>query len=121
VQWFNLFLTKERYTITPRKWARNYFTFVGMAIGGAIAVGVVYIPGLNNVVFEVGPAPPIVLLAAIAGGILLFIYEIIRRFLRRKGKNIKLKTGYFGGIPKRNENLLELVRTMSGAQQNNKP
>ena len=67
VQWFNLFLTKERFTIKPRKWIRNYYAFIGMAIGGTIAACVVYIPGLNNVVFEVGPAPPIVLLAAIAG------------------------------------------------------
>ena len=79
-----------------------------MLVGGVIGVCVVYIPGLNDVVFGIAPAPAIALCGALAGGLLLLSYEAIRRFLRRKGM--------LGGIPKRNVNLLELIRTTSSAK-----
>lgn len=108
VQWFNLFLSKQRFHVDPRTWWRNYHAFIGMLVGGVIGVCVVYIPGLNDDVFGIAPAPAIALCGALAGGLLLSAYEVCRRFLRRRGT--------FGGIPKRNINLLELIRTTSTAK-----
>lgn len=79
-----------------------------MLVGGVIGLCVVYIPGLNNVVFGIAPAPAIALCGALAGSLLLLTYEVVRRLLRRRG--------YFGGIPQRNVNLLELIRTTSSAK-----
>lgn len=108
-QWFNLFVNKHRYSY-PYGWdmVRNKWTFVGMAIGAIIAVLIIYVPGLDSVVFSAYPFPVVAFCAPIAMGIFLFAYEFARRYLRRRG--------YFGGIPKRNINLVELVRTTSSVK-----
>ena len=108
-QWFNLFVNKHRYSY-PYGWdmLKNKWTWIGMLIGCVIAVMIIYVPGLNSFVFSVYPFPIIAILAPIALGCFLFAYEFGRRFLRRKG--------YFGGIPKRNVNLVELVRTTSSVK-----
>lgn len=84
---------------------RNKFTYIGAGVAIAVCVIVVYVPGLNDVVLGGGPVPPLAFLAPVAAGIFLILYEFMRRFLRRRG--------YFGGIPKKNANLLDLVRTTS--------
>lgn len=108
-QWFNLFVNKHRYSYPyGRDMLQNKWTWMGMLIGCAIAVMIIYIPGLNSFVFGVYPFPIIAIVVPIAMGVFLFAYEFGRRFLRRKG--------YFGGIPKRNVNLVELVRTTSSVK-----
>jgi hypothetical protein len=87
---------------------RNKFTYIGACVSIAVAAIVIYVPGLNDVILGGGPVPVVALLAPIAAGILLIIYEFIQRFLRRRG--------LFGGIPKTNANLLDLVRTTSSVK-----
>ncbi len=108
-QWFNLFVNKHRYSY-PYGWdmLKNKWTWIGMLIGGVIAVMIIYIPGLDSFVFSIYPFPIIAILAPVAMGCFLFAYEFTRRFLCRKG--------YFGGVPKRNINLVELVRTTSSVK-----
>jgi magnesium-transporting ATPase (P-type) len=108
-QWFNLFVNKHRYSY-PYGWdmLRNKWTWIGMLVGCMIAVLIIYVPGLNSFVFSAYPFPIIAILAPIALGCLLFAYEFARRFFRRRG--------YFGGVPKRNINLVELVRTTSSVK-----
>jgi hypothetical protein len=65
--------------------SRNKFTYIGGGVAIAVALMVVYIPGLNNVVLGGGPVPFVALLAPVGAGILLIIYEFVRRFLRRRG------------------------------------
>lgn len=65
----------------------------------------IYVPGVNNIIFQTAPAPIYAYIAPVAGGLLLWTYEVCRRFLRKRG--------YFGGIPKVNENLVLLIRTTS--------
>ena len=69
----------------------------------SIAVIVEYVPFINKDIFFTSPVPPIAFTAPVLMGIFLFMYEFIRRFL--------VKRGYFGGYPKININLVELVRT----------
>lgn len=84
---------------------RNWRTYAGIAISAAVAAFVIYVPGVNNIIFQTAPAPIESYIAPVATGILLFAYEFFRRFLHKRG--------YFGGIPKRNVNLVDLVRTTS--------
>ena len=79
-----------------------------MAIAVGLASVIVYVPGLNDTILGGGPVPPLALLAPIAAGTALVAYEFARRFLRRRG--------WFGGIPRANRNLLELVRTTSSVK-----
>lgn len=79
-----------------------------MAIGATIASIMIFVPFINSKIFDVTPFPPMAFLAPIAAGVLLFGYEFGRRFLRKKG--------YFGGVPKCNINLVELVRTTTCAK-----
>lgn len=73
-----------------------------------MAAIVIYVPGVNNIIFQTAPAPIVSYIAPVATGLLLFVYETIRRFLRKRG--------YFGGVPKKNVNLVDLVRTTSTMQ-----
>jgi sodium/potassium-transporting ATPase subunit alpha len=109
IQWFNLFIQKHRYAY-PWGWdmLKNKATYAGIALSASVAAIVVYVPGLNSVIIRTSPAPIEAYVAPVATGILLYIYEVIRRFLRHKG--------YFGGIPKKNVNLVDLVRTTSTLQ-----
>ena len=108
-QWFNLFVQKHRYSYPYGKdMLKNKWTWVGIGAGAAISALIVYIPFINSHVFGAYPFPPLAFLAPIALGIILFAYEFTRRFLRKKG--------YFGGIPKRNVNLVDLVRTTSSVK-----
>jgi sodium/potassium-transporting ATPase subunit alpha len=135
-QLFNLWITKHRFAY-PYGWdmfryklqwqgrpglmqGRNKFTYIGCGIAIAFLVIVVYVPGLNDVVLGGGPVPALALLVPIAAGIFLTLYEFARRFLRRKGTAIFCRgqwlewgIGFFGGVPKTNFNLLDLVRTTS--------
>lgn len=112
VQIFNLFIQKHRYSYP---WGRdmllNKWTWIGMAIGISISVLIVYVPFINFTIFGALPIPWIAFVAPLLLGIFLFCYEFVRRFLRKRG--------YFGGIPKRNINLVELVRTTSSVKQQN--
>ena len=102
-QWFNLFIQKHRYTYP---WGRNLFlnthAYIGLIIGALLAGLIVYTPGIQSF-FRSDGVLPLPLLVPLSSGVLLFIYEVIRRNLRMKG--------YFGGIPKKNQNLVELIRT----------
>lgn len=71
----------------------------------SVAAIIIYVPGLNNVVLGGGPVPILALLAPFGAGCGLVLYEFIRVYCRRRG--------WFGGIPKTNNNLVELVRTTS--------
>lgn len=105
-QWFNLFICKHRYEYPwGRDLFRNWRTYVGIATSAAVSAIVIYVPGVNNIIFQTAPAPIESYIAPIATGLLLFCYEVIRRFLRKRG--------YFGGIPKKNVNLVDFVRTTS--------
>lgn len=77
---------------------------MGVLVGLAFAAIVVYVPGIQTVLSTFAVSP-LAILAPIASGILLIAYESVRKFLRFHG--------YFGGVPKRNPNLLDLVRTTS--------
>ena len=71
--------------------------------GGLLAVFLVYTPGVQEIgTAEVYGASWGV---AFAAGFVMFLYECVRKFFRKRG--------WFGGIPKKNTNLLELVRTTS--------
>lgn len=110
-QWFNIFIQKHRFSYPCGKdMIKNKWTWIGIGSGVVISALIVYIPFINLQIFGAYPFPPIAFLAPIAMGIFLFIYEFARRFLRRKG--------YFGGIPKRNVNLVDLVRTTSSVKFN---
>lgn len=110
-QWFNIFIQKHRYSYPYGKdMLKNKWTWIGIGAGVAISAFIVYIPFINSHVFGAYPFPPIAFVAPIAMGIFLFAYEFTRRFLRKKG--------YFGGIPKRNVNLVDLVRTTSSVKFN---
>lgn len=67
-----------------------------------VASIVVYVPGLDNIVLEGGPVPFLALLAPVAAGVLLFLYECGRIFLRRRGtfknwlqRNLSNRLGLF--------------------------
>lgn len=108
-QWFNIFIQKHRYSYPYGKdMLKNKWTWIGIGAGAAISAFIVYIPFINSHVFGAYPFPPLAFLAPIAMGIFLFVYEFSRRFLRKKG--------YFGGVPKRNVNLVDLVRTTSSVK-----
>lgn len=108
-QLFVLWVCKHRFSYPwGMDMLKNKYSWLGAAIAISVATIVVYVPGLNNVVLQGGPAPFLALLAPLGAGLLLVIYETIRIFLRRHN--------YFGGVPKRNPNLLELVRTTSSVK-----
>jgi sodium/potassium-transporting ATPase subunit alpha len=108
-QWFNLFIQKHRYSYPyGMDMVKNKWTWIGIACGAVISVFIVYIPFINLNVFGAYPFPVVAFLAPIAMGIFLFAYEFTRRYLRKRG--------YFGGIPKRNVNLVDLVRTTSSVK-----
>jgi sodium/potassium-transporting ATPase subunit alpha len=110
-QWFNIFIQKHRFSYPyGLDMIKNKWTWIGIGSGVAISAFIVYIPFINSHIFGAYPFPPIAFLAPIAMGAFLFAYEFARRFLRRKG--------YFGGIPKRNVNLVDLVRTTSSVKFN---
>jgi hypothetical protein len=88
--------------------ARNKVTYLAMVISAMIASIVTFIPWINSVIFLSYYPPAVALLGGVASGIILYIWEFGRRFLRKRG--------YFGGVPKRNVNLLELIRTTSTIQ-----
>lgn len=67
---------------------------------------VIYVPAINTALGAY-PFTPLAFLSPIAAGILLWIWEVVRRFLRRRG--------YFGGVPKKNANLVDFIRTTSSA------
>ena len=97
---------------------------MGASVAVTVAAIVVYVPGLNNVVLGGGPVPALAILSPIGAGILLICYEFARRFLRRRGSRHTTSVrppnpnpiGWFGGIPKTNRNLMELVRTTSSVK-----
>ena len=110
-QWFNIFIQKHRFSYPyGMDMVKNKWTWIGIGAGGAISAFIIYVPFVNLNVFGAYPFPPIVFLAPMATGLFLFVYEFTRRFLRKKG--------YFGGIPKRNVNLVDLVRTTSSVKFN---
>lgn len=110
-QWFNIFIQKHRYSYPyGMDMLKNKWTWVGIGAGAAISAFIIYIPYINSHIFGAYPFPPLAFLAPIVMGIFLFAYEFIRRFLRKKG--------YFGGVPKRNVNLVDLVRTTSSVKFN---
>lgn len=111
-QWFNIFIQKHRYSYPyGLDMIKNKWTWIGIGAGVLISAFIVYIPYINSHIFGAYPFPPIAFLAPLAMGIFLFIYEFSRRFLRKKG--------YFGGVPKQNINLVDLVRTTSSVKLNN--
>lgn len=110
-QWFNIFIQKHRYSYPYGKdMLKNKWTWIGIGSGAVISAIIIYIPFINSHVFGSYPFPPLAFLAPIGMGIFLFAYEFTRRFLRKKG--------YFGGVPKRNVNLVDLVRTTSSVKFN---
>jgi len=84
---------------------RNPYTYAGIVLSAIIACIVVYVPWINDVLLAGGPVPFLALLCPIGAGILLIGYEFARRFL--------VKKGVFGEPPKKNINLVELVRSTS--------
>lgn len=110
-QWFNIFIQKHRYSYPyGRDMLKNKWTWIGIGIGAVISVFIIYIPYINFHVFGAYPFSSLALLCPIIMGLLLFAYEFTRRYLRKRG--------YFGGIPKRNVNLVDLVRTTSSVKFN---
>jgi len=104
-QLFVLFVVKHRFSYPyGRDLFYNRHTIPGIIIGLIVASIIVYTPGVQSIIGSY-TLNPIALLSPIAAGIFLFIYEFVRRFLRNKG--------FFGGVPKKNANLLDLVRTTS--------
>jgi sodium/potassium-transporting ATPase subunit alpha len=102
-QMFTLFLVKKRYGYPwGRSLLTNKMTFLSLFISAAVICSVVYIPAFNTF-FPSGPVGILAWLMPVGSGILYYSYECIRRHLIMKG--------YFGGLPKCNVNLLELVRT----------
>ena len=104
-QWFNLFLQKHRYQY-PWGWDMfvNLVTYLGIFIGLCICGLIVYVPFIHRLIMS-AKVHAYVYLVPLCTGIFLFAYEVIRRWLRRRG--------YFGGVPKKNQNLVELIRTTS--------
>lgn len=110
-QWFNIFVQKHRFSYPyGRDMLKNKWTWAGIAFGVLISVFIIYIPYINFHVFGAYPFPPLAFLCPLAMGLFLFAYEFTRRYLRKRG--------YFGGIPKRNVNLVDLVRTTSSVKFN---
>lgn len=109
-QWVNLFLQKHRYAYP---WGLSLFvnwrTYVGIVIGMIISALVVYTPGIRKF-FGGSPVGPIPLMIPLCSGLLLYMFEVLRKFLLRRG--------WFGGLPRRNPNLVELLRTTTSIVQN---
>lgn len=82
----------------------NRASWIGWAFGLFVSVCCVYIPFIQNIL-STEPVGILPILSPVVGGVFLFFYEFGRRYFMRKG--------FFGGVPKRNANLLELVRTTS--------
>lgn len=111
-QWFNLFVQKHRYSYPyGRDMLKNKWTWIGIGVGVVISVIIVYVPFIDSKIFGAYPFPPIAFLAPLFMGFLLFAFEFSRRLLRKRG--------YFGGVPKRNVNLVDLVRTTSSVKFTN--
>lgn len=87
---------------------RNKYTYLGLLYAACVASIVTMIPWINWEIFGAYWPPAVALLSGVAAGIVLYVWEICRRYLRRRG--------YFGGVPKKNVNLLELIRTTSTIQ-----
>lgn len=104
-QLFNVFIVKHRYAYSVG-WDlfKNKRTFLGIFIGLCIASIVVFVPGIQDILNS-APPPALALLSPVGAGIFLFLYDSLLKFLKSRG--------YFGGMPKRNDNLLDLVRTTS--------
>ena len=85
-QTFNVFVCKHLYEYPyGMDMLRNPYTVLGVFFGLGIAAIIVYVPWINTVLFSAGPCPPIALLPPIGAGILLFLFEFVRRFLRKQG------------------------------------
>ena len=106
---------------------RNKYTYLGALLAIAVATIVIYVPGLNSTILGGGPVPVLALLAPLGAGFILIIYEFIRIYLRKKGTESSIAQeivpitsswilGFFGGMPKTNPNLVELVRTTSSVK-----
>jgi sodium/potassium-transporting ATPase subunit alpha len=104
-QWFTLFVCKRQYDYPiGMKLLANKRSIAGVVVGAVIACIVVYVPELNKVL-QAAPVRIEPIAAAFGVAFLMVPYEFVRKYLR--------KQGYFGGVPKKNVNLLELVRTTS--------
>lgn len=87
---------------------KNRYTYLGILVSYTIASIVVFVPWINTDLLGAAPFPALAILSPIAAWFILFTFETIRRYLRRRG--------HFGGVPKRNANLIELVRTTSSVK-----
>ncbi|KAK9728457.1 hypothetical protein K7432_001060 [Basidiobolus ranarum] len=89
MQCFNLFACKCRIRLPFGKYMfKNKMSFIGLAIGAAIALLVVYVPPFNVVFGTSYQLSPKWWLVSIGFGILLFFYSCVRRIIARKRKPI---------------------------------
>ena len=103
-QIFTLFLVKKKYGMPwGRKMIQNKMTFLAIFIAALIAGVLIYVPWFHTFI-PTASVYPVPYLMPLAAGILLFIWEIVRRSMHMRG--------YFGGVPKKTD-IIGLVRTSS--------
>ncbi|ORY01095.1 P-type cation exchange, alpha subunit of ATPase [Basidiobolus meristosporus CBS 931.73] len=89
MQCFNLFACKCRIRLPFGKYMfKNKMSFIGLTIGAAIALLVVYVPPFNVVFGTSYHLSPKWWLVSVGFGILLFFYSCVRRIIARKRKPI---------------------------------
>lgn len=85
-QLFVLWLTKHRFSYPyGRDMLQNKYTYIGMAVSISVAAIVIYVPGINDTILKGGPVPVAAYGPPFVAGVLLYAYEFLRRFLRRRG------------------------------------
>ncbi|KAJ1553873.1 hypothetical protein HK405_006657 [Cladochytrium tenue] len=89
-QGFNHFICKGRLAYPWGAYMfNNVYSFIGLACGAAFTFCIVYIPPLNVAFGTYYKLSPIVWLVALAMGVVMFLYSVLRTFVRRKLSPIK--------------------------------
>ncbi|KAJ3416269.1 hypothetical protein HDV05_002559 [Chytridiales sp. JEL 0842] len=96
-QCFNLFICKARlaYPWGNFMWA-NKKSFLGMFVGSAFCFVIIYAPPLNVAFQTQWKLSPLVWLVPIAGGVVLYLYSILRTFIKRLLSPIKFSDEVVG-------------------------
>ncbi|RKP15685.1 hypothetical protein ROZALSC1DRAFT_26175, partial [Rozella allomycis CSF55] len=104
-QWFTLYLCKKRFELPLTKSIfKNKYSLYGILIGALIGSFIIWTPGVQEGLGS-GNVSIYCILASFGIGIIYFVLEVFRKQLQI--------WGYLGGLPKKNDNLIELVRTTS--------
>eukprot|EP00834_Sanchytrium_tribonematis_P004712 NODE_247_length_11822_cov_1.182718.p1 type:complete len:1106 gc:universal NODE_247_length_11822_cov_1.182718:11115-7798(-) len=98
----DLIITKVKYNyIFSKQIFINKISYAGICFSFGWACMVAYAPAINSILFTSGP-PGEVFIVGLVTGVVLIIYDTIRKFI--------LKMGYFGGINARPAQKIEGIK-----------